>query len=155
PAFDSDGKRVLDGFLGDVDVPEHAHQHRDGAAVFLAKDLLDVSRGNGHMESVVASARLDRGASVDRHLSELDRHLGGLDRHWTVTREDWTVTSHRCPVTAERRASLAWVACHCPSLDSGRPSLQHHGPSLRSRSPSLPCNGPSSAVTCENWPVTS
>ena len=42
PVLQGRGKRVLDGVLRDVDVAEHAHQHRHRAAVFLGEDTLDL-----------------------------------------------------------------------------------------------------------------
>src|SRR5262249_26215677 len=65
PLLDGDHERVLDRLLGGVDVSEQTDQYRDGAAVFLAKDTLDLrpqeaSSRNGRTSigSVVATASL-------------------------------------------------------------------------------------------------
>ena len=47
PALHRDRERVLDRFLGDVDVPEVADQDRHGAAVFLAEHPPDLGGGDG------------------------------------------------------------------------------------------------------------
>ena len=47
PPLDGRGERLLDRLLGDVDVAEGPDQHRDGAAVLLTEDILDLRGGDG------------------------------------------------------------------------------------------------------------
>src|SRR5205823_11110645 len=60
PAFDRRQERVLHRLLGDVDVAEEPDEHRDGAAVLLSENLLDVDqclaslKGRTSIGSVVA-----------------------------------------------------------------------------------------------------
>ena len=41
PALSGDRKRLLDGFLGEIEVAEEADQRGENAAPLLAEDLLD------------------------------------------------------------------------------------------------------------------
>ena len=53
PGFERRDERVLDGFLGEVEVAQHADQRRDGAALLLAKDAIDdVVGGLGRGQTV-------------------------------------------------------------------------------------------------------
>src|SRR5216683_2114793 len=57
PTLHSRRERVLDGFLGDVDVTEHANQDRDRATVLLAKDTFDLQGPNArHVGDAQASS---------------------------------------------------------------------------------------------------
>jgi hypothetical protein len=88
PAPDGDRERVLDRFLGDVDVAEDADQDRHGASVLLAEHTLDVRNLDaGHARDQPLGVSWNERTSIGRVVARanLPAHSSALSRSGAST----------------------------------------------------------------------
>jgi hypothetical protein len=64
PALERDDEGLLDRLLGQVDVPQHASQHRDRPSRAVAEQAVDLERGAAVQEAAVPAASLFSATSV-------------------------------------------------------------------------------------------